>query len=212
MSMLSCNRFKTFNKVLSYRLKEAERRKATSPFHAYYPTRDSTEKAYLRLGGLASQTEGYIIETGTDSGCGAISMAIGSFPDGKVISCDTRLESVEYARKIAKKFKIPNVSFIHGTVKAAVNMFYGDISLAYVDGDHTVEGCTTDLDVIASRARQSGTIIAIDDFYEKNTIEGKDHPVTAAVEKWLENNKDWKGAVLWGGLMIITKVNNANQV
>lgn len=173
-------------------------------YHAYYGNLEKTQRSALRLAGLASFQKDTIIEIGVDSGLGAMAMALGVNPEIDVWSCDIREESIRVASQRAADWEIKNVHFVLGDVSTLLRRIPGPFSMAYIDGDHSMEPCLNDLTRV-SEASNDETLIVCDDFYDLRTEVGSTYGVSLALRRFMIEHPEWYGLRLMQGFFALTR-------
>ncbi len=158
--------------------------------------------AYYAHGG------GDIIEIGTYAGFGTMALAYGACKGGGftvVHSIDINDSLKGPAKRRIDRCGLANTSFIHGT-SDYVHTMNQPIGLAYIDGDHTHDGCLRDLRNISKYLWDEGKMLCHD--YGR-----PDHPgfkyymngVTSAVEQFVSENSDFYAMWLGDGFMIVSR-------
>ncbi len=154
----------------------------TYQYEAYYADRDTVMRIGIRLAGLVCLHEGSTItEIGTDSGFGALTLALFS-KNCEVYSCDIREESIIEAKKRANRLDINNVHFVHGDVDALAAALPSRATFAHVDAHHTKEACLRDLEGIYPYLFGRATLV-VDDVDEANGVR-------SAVDEFLQNHPE----------------------
>lgn len=197
-------RFDKLDRLCSEIYDEMHNGFAPISYQAHYSNLETIEKACLRIGSLASMLPGNLLEVGIDSGFGALSMAICS-GSNQVYSCDIRKECVEVARQRANRLFIKNVTFFHGTLSEMISeLEIKDASMIYIDGSHTEEDCLNDIKV-SSQSFGDDFIIALDDMMDPLGENFDSNGVLKAIHIFMEENKDYHGVTIQGGLFIMSK-------
>ena len=195
-------RFSKLMELINEVVEEQNDPSRTIPYYAIYDSHPVAMAYCLRLAGFAACYAGRLIEIGTDTGFGAITMAIASGSRSIVYSCDIRGECVELARKRAERLGVNNVFFIHGDVTQLGKTISWDINFAYVDGAHEYESCLNDLNGVRD-ITHDGTVIAIDDFLDPNR--GKPFGVSAAISTFFKENPKYYGMMSHNGMFLMTR-------
>ena len=100
-----------------------------------------------------------IVETGTCYGRGTAALAEGCRLNrqGQVFTCDIEVKPHAWTQEQGKWIK-----FVHGDIEDLQQREPWIWDLAFIDGDHTKEGCAKDIRAIASRMKPGGTILIHD--------------------------------------------------
>lgn len=200
-------RFEQLMRLVEEVVSESNDPSRTIPYHAAYNSHEAALSYCLRLAGFAATNNGRFIEIGTDSGLGALSMAIASGDKSIVYSCDIRKECVDLATERARRFGLKNTVFIHGDARTLAKTISWGINFAYIDGDHSYDSCLDDLNVVRDITHDF-TVIAIDDF--PDPVFGKPFGVSAAISTFLKENPSYYGMMSHNGMYLMSRSQTNN--
>jgi len=184
----------------------------------YYQTvcRMRLEGHFNLLAALANDATGNIVEIGTNIGLGTMILAYGARlrpPEEyePVISLDIVEEKTVFSNELAKKLDMGNV-FCHVGTSHDLPKYIkkGALGFAYIDGDHSFQGCLEDLENTASLLGIYGKLLLHDfpiplDGWEDR---GKEHGVAHACYCFLKNHPEFSMIYLGNGLVIMGKYAN----
>jgi predicted O-methyltransferase YrrM len=150
------------------------------------------------------------LEIGFASGRSTVTVLVAAQPE-MLVSIDLCLDYIPGARAHANLLEkdFPNLKIIEGDSRGILNRtffesyFPNGIDFAFVDGDHTYEGCSSDLSTVLPYVN-SGGIMLIDDYRSGPPNGVAFDSVTSAVDDFTLRNrllltywcKDGKGAAI----------------
>ncbi len=157
--------------------------------------------AYYAAGG------GCIVEIGSYAGFGTMALAYGACKGGafcKVYSIDIDDVRQRSARRRIERCGLLNANYLHGDSKLVSGL--APVGLAYIDGDHTHDGCLYDLRNIAPHVWPEGKMLCHD--YGRADQPGYhqyQNGVTSAIDRFLRENADWYGTWIGDGFMLLAR-------
>ena len=141
---------------------------------------------------------GDVVEIGTDYGLSTFAMAyaIRWHVKRKVFTFDIRPDTVINARERAKRLGIETIEFIEGTSFKAADHGY-NFCFAYIDGNHSYQGCYDDLCNLAPLMHEKG-IMLCHDLHRADLPVEKQNGVRTAITTFTNLHKEWSAMQLWG--------------
>src|SRR4030042_129163 len=119
-----------------------------------------------------------VVEIGVDRGIGCIILH-SCFPEAQYHGFDMNIQDLPL------KLECNNVCMHQVDTMSIKSMEY-DIDVAYIDGDHSYEGCLHDLNIVSESLTKNGVIIMHDFARESGTVR-------KAFVDWLQESKEtWK--------------------
>jgi predicted O-methyltransferase YrrM len=181
--------------------------------HAPYMTdyraidRRSAEPSLHILASFAAMARGTVVEIGTDSGLGTLGLSHGAslcwhggwMPVQTVHTFEIIPERSQATARCHERLGTKNVVFHVRPGEEASSI--QNIALAFVDADHSPEGCLSDLTILAPQMRQDGRILCHD-----YTAEPSNGPYEA-VNRFLKANPDWRRTYLGNGYLLLHREN-----